>query len=502
MSEQTKSNVISIGDWQQLAGKQAAGLPVNKDRDAAGMEVPIRVLGQRVAGDAGGSQRQGEPFEEDSTTMLLFSRGAVFPLTAAVIRGQELMLINKRTNRYAHSRVTNIRTSEDARYIEIEFTHSIPDFWGISNVGDAARAVSVVTSYAAQMSVEPASNDQVEPAPSAPARALAAVASAGPACPGTATFFSHSTTAPLAISPEPAAESGGSCSAPTVFIPRPMEAIPVSEPVIDPLDKHASAVVEAVPPLLAPVCEVISAAEPKRKRRPRRTLIVAAALGAVVLGYRFYSPAEAALPIDAPVTLVQTTETAPANQPAASESADTPSGIVVTASEPEMEIKEAPQQRVVLVSSMNMPEKQAAARAGDAPEVTTPVGDQPAAVPGRSPALFGALNAAPPPPPQEEPPKTAEKPAEPLPLIPARLLTSVRPIYPPAARQAQIQGSVILEIQIDAFGSVTESKVISGPQALRTAATEAVAKWKYQPAMQGNRPSPSTSTVMVTFQLR
>ena len=45
-------------------------------------------------------------------------------------------------------------------------------------------------------------------------------------------------------------------------------------------------------------------------------------------------------------------------------------------------------------------------------------------------------------------------------------------------------------------------KVLSGPQALRAAATSALAHWKFQPALLGDRPTASTTIVTLQFQLR
>jgi len=78
------------------------------------------------------------------------------------------------------------------------------------------------------------------------------------------------------------------------------------------------------------------------------------------------------------------------------------------------------------------------------------------------------------------------------------LLHSVAPRYPEAARAKHIEGDVVLELQIDAEGHVTDARVLSGPQELRRAALEAVLQWHYSPKAMS---LPTTTQVTVTFKL-
>jgi len=168
----------------------------------------------------------------------------------------------------------------------------------------------------------------------------------------------------------------------------------------------------------------------------------------------------------------------------------------VKAKIPEIIPMETPHQRVVLVSKMTAP---VTAATGDsrAPEVPVTRGDAPS-VSGKSAGLL-ATNAAPPPPP-EPAPEIVVKPEDTL--IPARLVGSVQPTYPPTARSAQIQGSVVVEVQIDASGKVTGTNVMSGPAALRAAAVSALMRWKFEPARLKDQPTASTTVVTLHFSLR
>ena len=70
--------------------------------------------------------------------------------------------------------------------------------------------------------------------------------------------------------------------------------------------------------------------------------------------------------------------------------------------------------------------------------------------------------------------------------------------YPSAAKEKGIQGSVIIEVDLDAEGLVTDARVISGPQELRNAALRSVLRWHWSSkAMQ----LPATTQVTVDFKL-
>jgi TonB family protein len=61
------------------------------------------------------------------------------------------------------------------------------------------------------------------------------------------------------------------------------------------------------------------------------------------------------------------------------------------------------------------------------------------------------------------------------------LIHKIEPIYPEAARQANIQGIVILDTVIGRDGTVIDVHPISGPDELTPAALDAVKWWRFQP---------------------
>jgi periplasmic protein TonB len=80
-------------------------------------------------------------------------------------------------------------------------------------------------------------------------------------------------------------------------------------------------------------------------------------------------------------------------------------------------------------------------------------------------------------------------------------LKDVKPNYPDIAKQARVQGVVILECTISPQGKVTDVKVLRGIPLLDAAAIEAVKQWVYTPTLLNGVPVPVIMTVTVNFRL-
>jgi periplasmic protein TonB len=81
------------------------------------------------------------------------------------------------------------------------------------------------------------------------------------------------------------------------------------------------------------------------------------------------------------------------------------------------------------------------------------------------------------------------------------LVRKVSPNYPPLARQARIQGSVLLQAEISKTGDIQNLRLISGHPMLAPAAIEAVKQWKYKPYLLNGEPVEVETTVQVNFTL-
>jgi TonB family protein len=79
---------------------------------------------------------------------------------------------------------------------------------------------------------------------------------------------------------------------------------------------------------------------------------------------------------------------------------------------------------------------------------------------------------------------------------------SPEPVYPPDAKAAHIQGSVVLHFTVTKTGAVENLKVVSGPEELRQSAIDAVKQWKYyKPNLKDGQPVEVEKTITVNYML-
>jgi periplasmic protein TonB len=77
----------------------------------------------------------------------------------------------------------------------------------------------------------------------------------------------------------------------------------------------------------------------------------------------------------------------------------------------------------------------------------------------------------------------------------------VQPTYPPLARQARIQGTVVLQAEISKSGDIENLRLISGHPMLAPAAIEAVKQWRYKPYYLNGEPVEVETQITVNFSL-
>ena len=83
----------------------------------------------------------------------------------------------------------------------------------------------------------------------------------------------------------------------------------------------------------------------------------------------------------------------------------------------------------------------------------------------------------------------------------ASIITQTRPAYPALARQARIQGTVLLHAIIDKDGQVAKLEVVSGHPLLVQSALDAVKQWRYKPTQLNGDPVEVDTTIQVTFTM-
>lgn len=115
-----------------------------QDGEPVALETAVVATGARP----GGSSAKRELFTEETQTVLVFEKGAVIRLAAAVADGQLLFLTNKKTGKEVVTQVIRKRSFRPTScYVDLEFTEACPGFWGIEfaksvprSPGDAKRS--------------------------------------------------------------------------------------------------------------------------------------------------------------------------------------------------------------------------------------------------------------------------------------------------------------------------------------------------------------------------
>ena len=83
----------------------------------------------------------------------------------------------------------------------------------------------------------------------------------------------------------------------------------------------------------------------------------------------------------------------------------------------------------------------------------------------------------------------------------SRILRKVSPVYPIAAVQHKIQGSVWFSVLIGKDGRVENLRCLSGHPLLIAAAQEAASQWVFRPATVGGVPTRVLTRIQIQFDL-
>lgn len=134
--------------------------------------------------------------------------------------------------------------------------------------------------------------------------------------------------------------------------------------------------------------------------------------------------------------------------------------------------------------------------APDVPPVTSNESGVFGGIPGQG--MMGGTAPAAPPPPKPATPTRIKQGGN---VTAASLVSQTKPAYPPLARQARIQGTVVLHAIIGKDGRVSQLEVISGHPLLVQSAIEAVKQWQYKPTQLNGEPVEVDTTIQVTFTM-
>jgi TonB family protein len=83
----------------------------------------------------------------------------------------------------------------------------------------------------------------------------------------------------------------------------------------------------------------------------------------------------------------------------------------------------------------------------------------------------------------------------------SHLMVYVVPSYPTKAQAAQVQGNVVIHVEVGVDGLVRSTEVVSGPAMLRQGAVSALKQWRYVPFHSGKETIAVTGDVLISFTL-
>jgi protein TonB len=83
----------------------------------------------------------------------------------------------------------------------------------------------------------------------------------------------------------------------------------------------------------------------------------------------------------------------------------------------------------------------------------------------------------------------------------ANLVRQPKPLYPPLAKAARVQGTVRFTATISKEGKIDNLALVSGPPLLVQAAMEAVRQWEYKPTLLNGEAVEVITTIDVNFTL-
>ena len=80
-------------------------------------------------------------------------------------------------------------------------------------------------------------------------------------------------------------------------------------------------------------------------------------------------------------------------------------------------------------------------------------------------------------------------------------ITKVNPVYPEMAREANVDGTVMIQALVGKDGKVQDMRVVKSIPMLDDAADDAVRQWVFKPALANNKPVAVWVGVPVRFSL-
>jgi TonB family protein len=268
MAQLTKDSLEVAGSATDVTTSRPAAQPKaaaaggHLRADALSLEVPVKVHGSRVSDAPHGAAPRSEPFEEQTSTMIVFPHGCVIRMSTAVNVGQMLVVTNLKTRQDAICRTVKVRTFTNMQsYVEVEFTHKQESYWGVPF---SANGQTVPVATPQPLSSVPSAPVSI-PAPAAPS--VSAPAEKSAVLPVAAVAQKPAVAAPPQVAP--------------LIVAREVVPAPVAQPMVPPVAPivfsapvpNASHVAPPPPPppvFVAPIAktpQVASSPEPSASKK-------------------------------------------------------------------------------------------------------------------------------------------------------------------------------------------------------------------------------------------
>jgi TonB family protein len=494
-------------------------------------QVHVKATGAHPGKTAG----QLEPFTEETTSVLVCETGGVICLSAAVVPGQLLFLINQDSKREVVAQVIRKRVHRPTScYVELEFAEPAPRFWGTEFSAASAmlpKDAKEAEIAALVISAEATADELVEPPPAVTAEEVQALKrqveavrespkplntpAASEQAPSMELVPAHAQLPPEPPPPRmedpigtPPNSITDSNSAPAM-VPTsslPIEQNPVPAPIAAP---------GQVAPQIPPIDFSLSLPKPKRSLRARgnftpgfrggvlRLAVLTTALVITILGaawYKHWIPWKSAAkntPLIVPLKPANTNTSGQPENPEAVEARPASSNprVGATAAVP---ARATPSESVAL-SNTSAPEKPDTTDASTQSSAAGESVAQPAVrKTSPSPTLAAKrLKVVP-------TAKTASDSAIPseadAAIVPPKLISSVKAVASLDALRDFERGNVVIDAVVGTDGEVTSMNVLSGPPSLRASAVETLKQYRYEPATLNGQPVPAHVTVTIRFR--
>ena len=488
--------------------------------NALAREIRVKVTGAR----AGNVSEERDLFAENTTTVLVFEKGGVIRLAAAVSPGQLLFLTNEESKREVVTQVIRKRAYRPTEcYVEVEFTEAVPGFWGTEfsaatallpkDAKEAAAAELIASAETTEDELDQAAQPPSAAEVEALKKEVEALRSqldllqspAEPELPSAVTPTPNAPAAPcLAASPEGQAEEQGAPVAYAHTTSLISQALPLDAEIEAAWVPPAEQMPAPKPTL------VFRKSLPPRKRSFRargeftpgfrlgmlRLAILSCILGALIgtAWYKGWLPG-IGQPKKIPVSSWAGGVTTPVSRRVPVTATETPAtnaptlinGASINGTSPGMGLPSDPAKRAV-----------SGGEKGLNPSAPSVVVEKPLERDRNTPAASLAKTTST----HSAPTKIANS-VQALGAnsidVPPKLIKSERATASLDDLRDFETGSVVIDAIIDAGGSVTAMKVLSGPPSLRWPALQALKNYKYQPAMQNGRPVAAHVTVKIQF---